>query len=124
MMNVKKLVAQAGIAGALSLAALGSGAGLAHADGWGPQPVPGPGYPLRPGREYMPPPGDRNWAYPAGREDTHGMWRDAPWGDAGPPWGWGPPPRPDWDGALPAAWDSAPAPINYWGYNVQPYLEQ
>jgi len=38
-MNLKKIAAQAGIAGALSFAALGAGAGLAHAD---PQPWPAP----------------------------------------------------------------------------------
>ncbi|MCW2653487.1 MAG: hypothetical protein JWR32_4463 [Mycobacterium sp.] len=44
-MNVKKLVAQAGIAGTLGFSALGLGVGLAHADPPGPppSPVPGPG---------------------------------------------------------------------------------
>jgi hypothetical protein len=39
-MNLKKIVAEAGIVGALSMGALGLGAGFAHADQW--QPWPGP----------------------------------------------------------------------------------
>ena len=33
-----------------------------------------------------------------------------------PPWGWGAPPPPPWDGPLPEAWGPPPPPINYWGF--------
>jgi hypothetical protein len=116
-MNLKKIAAQAGIAGALGFAALGLGTGLAHAD---PQPWPVPGVPGHPGyyRDH-----DRdNWGvYPIDTDDWHGHhWVNAPWGDGPPPWGWGAPPPPAWNGPLPAAWGPPPPAFNYWGYNVQP----
>ena len=122
-MNLKKIAAQAGIAGALGFAALGVGAGLAHADppSW---PVPGPAAPGH----------DRDWgydsdwgydrdnrgAYPADWNGWHGHWVNAPWGAGPAPWGWGPPPAPAWSGPLPPAWGPPPPTFNYWGYNVQP----
>lgn len=128
-MNLKKIAAQAGIAGALGFAALGVGAGFAHADP--AQPWPGPGVPGAPGA----PGHDRDWGarpadrddfhgpgYPVDRDDWHGRWVNPPWGQGAPPWGWGPPPHPDWDDAhLPppgAPW--AAGPVNYWGYQEQP----
>jgi hypothetical protein len=127
-MNLKKIAAKAGVAGALSFAALGVGAGLAHADP-PPWPVPGvpgnPGHPLPPGQGFRP--GyDRDWGiYPVDRDDWRGRWVNAPWGDGSPPWGWGAPPRPDWGGPLPppgGIWNGGP--INYWGYNETPVWDQ
>ena len=94
-MNMKKIVAQAGIAGALGLGVFGLGTGFAHADqGAPPCPGPncqGPGNPAPPGRGGPQPDdvrgpvqGDRDdfnsRAVPMDRDDTHGMWHSAPWG--------------------------------------------
>ena len=75
-----------------------------------------------------PPPGDFNrqgghdWRPPWNSQDNdwRGRFRDAPWGNDLPPWGWGAPPPPVWDGPLPPAWGPPPPPINYFGYNEQP----
>jgi hypothetical protein len=145
-MNLKKLAAQAGIAGALGFGALGLGTGLAHAEPPVPPQPPAPvvpGNPAPPGLNYMQPPGhggpmpDRDdirgpvpadpddfhrGPVPTDRDDTHGMWHNAPWGGQAPPWGWGRPPRPDFDDSrLPppgAPWNAGP--INYWGYQANP----
>ncbi|HUO39348.1 MAG TPA: hypothetical protein VMU34_16590 [Mycobacterium sp.] len=125
-MNLKKIVAQAGIA---SFAALGVGAGVAHADPgpWPPPAVPGApgvpgalGAPLPPGQDFRPQPGpNHDWrSYPA--DDWHGRWVNPPWGTGAPPWGWGRPPRPGWDGPLPPPGGPPPLPVNYWGYAEQP----
>jgi hypothetical protein len=65
------------------------------------------------GHDWRPPwnPQDNDW---------RGRFRDAPWGNDLPPWGWGAPPPPIWDGPLPPAWGLPPPPINYFGYNEQP----
>ncbi len=52
--------------------------------------------------------------------DWRGRFHGAPWGDGLPPWGWGAPPPPIWDGPLPEAWGPPPPPINYYGFNEQP----
>lgn len=136
-MNMKKIVAQAGIAGALGLGVFGLGTGFAHADQGAPPCAgpncQGPGNPAPPGRggptpDYVrgPVQGDRDdfngRPVPMDRDDTHGMWHNAPWGEGPPPWGWGRPPHPDWDDThLPppgAFWTAGP--INYWGYQEQP----
>ena len=50
------------------------------------------------------------------------MWHNAPRGEGPPPWGWGHPPRPDWDDTrLPppgTVWNAGP--MNYWGYQETP----
>ncbi|HUO37008.1 MAG TPA: hypothetical protein VMU34_03815 [Mycobacterium sp.] len=104
-MKVKPLVARAAVAGALGLAAMSLGAGVASADPW----VPGPPGPWQPG-----------WHGVVPADDWQGRWHDAPWGDGPPPWGWGPPPPVAWNAPLPAAWGPPPPPINYWGYTEQP----
>lgn len=126
-MNLKKIMAQAGIAGALGLGAFGLGTGFAHADQSAPWPPPGnPGNPAPPGLNLQAPPGrggplpdrddtrgvggdrddfrgvpgdrdDFRGPVPGDRDDTHGQWHNAPWGEGAPPWGWGRPPHPDWD---------------------------
>jgi hypothetical protein len=113
-MNLKKIAAQAGIAGALGFAALGLGAGLAHAD---PPPWPVPGVPGHPGD----PDYDRDWrVIPVDRDDWHPNWVNAPWGNGPAPWGWGAPPPPAYNGPIPQPWGPPPPAFNYWGYNVQP----
>ena len=75
-----------------------------------------------------PPPGDFNrpgghdWRPPFSPQDNdwRGRFHGAPWGDGLPPWGWGAPPPPIWDGPLPEAWGPPPPPINYFGFNEQP----
>ncbi len=75
-----------------------------------------------------PPPGDFNrpgghdWRPPFSPRDNdwRGRFHGAPWGDGLPPWGWGAPPPPIWDGPLPEAWGPPPPPINYFGFNEQP----
>ena len=52
--------------------------------------------------------------------DWRGRFHGAPWGDGLPPWGWGAPPPPIFDGPLPPAWGPPPPPINYFGFNEQP----
>jgi hypothetical protein len=67
-------------------------------------------------------PDGHNWRPPWNQQDNdwRGRFRDAPWGDGLPPWGWGAPPPPIWDGPLPPAWGPPPPPINYFGFNEQP----
>jgi hypothetical protein len=76
-MNLSRIAATAGIAGALSSAALGLGTGLAHADN-GDQPLP-------------PGPGDPGTA----------QYHDIP---LAPPGGPAPPP-PSWANGAPVVWD-------------------
>jgi hypothetical protein len=67
-------------------------------------------------------PGGHDWRPPFSPQDNdwRGRFRGAPWGNDLPPWGWGAPPPPVWDGPLPGAWGPPPPPINYFGYNEQP----
>ena len=53
--------------------------------------------------------------------DWRGRFRDAPWGDGLPPWGWGATAgcQVRMDRCLPA-WGPPPPPVNYWGYDEQP----
>ena len=82
-----------------------------------------------PGGPGGPPPGDfrrgpdnHDWRPPwnPGDNDWRGRFHGAPWGNDLPPWGWGAPPPPPWDGPLPEAWGPPPPPINYWGFQEQP----
>jgi hypothetical protein len=81
-----------------------------------------------PGGQGGPPPGDfrrgpdNHWRPPwnPGDNDWRGRFHGAPWGNDLPPWGWGAPPPPPWDGPLPEAWGPPPPPINYWGFQEQP----
>jgi hypothetical protein len=114
-MNLKKIVAQATVAGALGFAALGLGAGVANAD------PPPPYIPWQPGHEG---PGYGHDGYDGAWQDRghDGNWRDG--GDNRRlPWGWGPPPRPDWRGPLPPPWGPPPPPFDYWGQTVYPVWE-
>ena len=51
-------------------------------------------------------PDNHDWRPPwnPGDNDWRGRFHGAPWGDGLPPWGWGAPPPPPWDGPLPEAW--------------------
>jgi hypothetical protein len=104
-MNLKKAAAKASLAGALGLAAVGFGTGLAQAEPFTPPPPPplpspdapganywAPGNPLPPGQNYMPPPGHT----------------------AAPPPYWAPPPPPPpfWAPWLPVEWNWE---LNAWG---------
>ena len=106
-MKLKQLAAKATLAGALSIAAAGFGAGLANADPPFPPPPPwpipapdlgpgtnmgAPGNPLPPGQGYLPPPGHDDAAVP--------MW--APQA----------PPPPFWAPWLPVVWNTE---LNAWG---------
>ncbi len=82
---------------------------------------PGPGGPGGPGEFGNGGPGN-DWRPPWNPQDNdwRGRFHGAPWGDDLPPWGWGAPPRPAWNGALPPSWGPPPPPINYFGYMQQP----
>jgi hypothetical protein len=71
-------------------------------------------------------PDNHDWRPPwnPGDNDWRGRFQGAPWGNQLPPWGWGAPPPPPWDGPLPGAWGPPPPPINYWGFNEQPTWDQ
>jgi hypothetical protein len=71
-------------------------------------------------------PDNHDWRPPwnPGDNDWRGRFQGAPWGNQLPPWGWGAPPPPPWDGPLPGAWGPPPPPINYWGFNEQPLWDQ
>ncbi|MDX1884822.1 chitin-binding protein [Mycolicibacterium sp. 120270] len=93
----------------------------------GPRGDRGPGGPPGDFRGPDGPPGDfRGPGGPPpdfrGRDnnDWRGRFRGAPWGDNLPPWGWGPPPPPRWEGPLPPAWGPPPPPIDYFGFQQQP----
>jgi hypothetical protein len=99
--NLKKLVAEAVIAGVLSLTALQLGVGVADAKPHGPDIpwIPGPGH----GRGWDWGPG--NWV------DWHpGKWVDVDIGDWIPPWWWFIPPPPP----------PPPPPGSYPGYPAYP----
>ena len=71
-------------------------------------------------------PDNHDWRPPwnPGDNDWRGRFQGAPWGGDLPPWGWGAPPPPPWDGPLPEAWGPPPPPINYWGFQEQPIWDQ
>src|SRR3954462_238829 len=95
----------------------------------------GPGGPGGPGGKFRGPggpggdfrgPDNHDWRPPwnPGDNDWRGRFHGAPWGNDLPPWGWGAPPAPPWDGPLPDPWGPPPAPINYWGFQEQPVWDQ
>jgi hypothetical protein len=111
-MKLKRTAAKATLVGALSIAAAGFGAGLAHADPPFPTPPPwpvpapadgpganagAPGNPLPPGRDFMPPPGHGG---PMPQDAVVPMWA--------PP----APPPPFWAPWLPVVWNTE---LNAWG---------
>lgn len=111
-MKLKRTAAKATLVGALSIAAAGFGAGLAHADPPFPTPPPwpvpapdngpgvnvgAPGNPLPPGRGFMPPPGHGG---PMPQDAVVPMWA--------PP----APPPPFWAPWLPVVWNTE---LNAWG---------
>ena len=112
------------------------GPGNGHPGDQGPGGPPGDRGPGGPPGDFRgpgggpggPPPGDFNrpgghdWRPPFSPQDNdwRGRFHGAPWGDGLPPWGWGAPPPPIWDGPLPEAWGPPPPPINYFGFNEQP----
>jgi hypothetical protein len=83
-MNLSRIAATAGIAGALSFAALGPGTALAHADNDDQPLPPGPG-------SNGPGPGD----------PANGQYRDIPLAPPGAP----PPPPPSWANGAPVVYD-------------------
>jgi len=85
----------------------------------------GPGGPGGPPGDFRGP-DNHDWRPPwnPGDNDWRGRFQGAPWGNQLPPWGWGAPPPPPWDGPLPGAWGPPPPPINYWGFNEQPLWDQ
>ncbi len=85
-------------------------------------PPPPPGGPGGPGGPVIRTPDNHDWRPPwnPGDNDWRGRFQGAPWGGDLPPWGWGAPPPPPWDGPLPEAWGPPPPPINYWGFQEQP----
>jgi hypothetical protein len=126
-MKLNQLAAGAAIAGALGVAALGAGTGLANAAPLptAPGPVPtspvdfhgprGPGVPIDHG------PGGPGGPGPWHGDPQRGYFRGAPWGNGPAPWGYGAPPRPAWGGPLPppgGRWVGGP--VNYWGYQQTP----
>ena len=102
-MNLKKIAAEATLAGAIGSAALGAATGLANADPmWPtppPPPIPGPGVnvgapgnPLPPGQNYQPPPGHADlvvpvWAPPAPPPPPWAPWTQVVWNPDVPGWG-------------------------------------
>ena len=95
--------------GALMLALLLVAAVPAFAQAQGPQGGMPPGGP--------PPGAPGGWH----GDDHRGYFHGQPWGNGPAPWGWGEPPRPDWDRPLPppgSPWVGGP--INYWGYQETP----
>jgi hypothetical protein len=120
-MNVKNILAGAGIAGALSFGALGMGAGLAHGDNDYPYPPPVPGHDWH---------GDNwhNWG--AGWRDDPGRWHDRDdFGDFRAPYDlgfvpdWAPtmPPVPDWAPGAQVVWNPGVAGWGvWWGGNFVP----
>jgi hypothetical protein len=97
------------------------GPGNGHPGDQGPGGPPGDRGPGGPPGDFNRP-GGHDWRPPWNPQDNdwRGRFRDAPWGNDLPPWGWGAPPPPIWDGPLPPAWGLPPPPINYFGYNEQP----
>jgi hypothetical protein len=108
-MKLKRTAAKAALVGAMSIAAAGFGAGLAHADPPFPTPPPwpipapdygpganvgGPGNPYPPGQNYAPPPGH------GGPESVAPMWAPSA------------PPPPYWAPWLPVEWNWE---MNAWG---------
>jgi len=111
-MKFKRTAAKATLIGAMSIAAAGFGAGLAHADPPFPTPPPwpipapddgpganvgAPGNPLPPGQGYMPPPGHTG---PTPQDAVVPLWA--------PP----APSPPSWAPWLPVVWNTE---INAWG---------
>jgi hypothetical protein len=111
-MKRKRTAAKITLIGAMSIAAAGFGAGLAHADPPLPTPPPlpiptpddgpgakvgAPGNPLPPGQGYMPPPGHTG---PTPQDAVVPMWA--------PP----APSPPSWAPWLPVVWNTE---INAWG---------
>jgi hypothetical protein len=122
-MRLSKLMSAAMIVGALGFGAIGPGGAVASADPVAPVP-------LKPHDDFCPPwCGDGNGRGNGngnGHGDGHG-WDKGPWWannrhewwndqNGPPPWGWGPPPAYQWDGG-------PPRPFNYWGYDVNPVLD-
>src|SRR6267154_2049807 len=152
-MKLKHVIAGAAIGCTLGVTEISLGSGVANAapcmpspqaqcgpgGPGGPPPQRGPGGPGGP-PPTGPPPGDfrgpggpdfrgpdnHDWRPPwnPGDNDWRGRFQGAPWGNQLPPWGWGAPPPPPWDGPLPEAWGPPPPPINYWGFNEQPVWDQ
>ena len=109
-MRLKKTLAAAAAAATLGLGAFASGIGVASAD---PGPwQPGPGHGQNDGPRWQGQNDGPRWQGGWNANNRYWAWRD--WNNA-PPWGWGPPPAAQWSG------DWYPHPINYWGYNVNPY---
>jgi hypothetical protein len=147
-MKLQQLVAGAAIGCALGVASIALPSGAANAappcnptpgvqcgpgGPGGPPPQRGPEGPPQgdfrgPGGPGGPPPGDfrgpdnHDWRPPwnPGDNDWRGRFHGAPWGKDLPPWGWGAPPPPPWDGPLPDPFGPPPPPINYWGFQEQP----
>jgi hypothetical protein len=95
-MKPTRTVAKATLVGAMSIAAAGLGAGLAHADPPFPPQPPWP-IPAPPGHDFQPPPG-------------HGG--PIPHDTVVPVWAPPAPPPPFWAPWLPVVWN---AEINAWG---------
>jgi hypothetical protein len=87
---------------------------------------PPPGDFHNPGGPDFHTPDNHDWRPPwnPGDNDWRGRFHGAPWGGDLPPWGWGAPPPPAWDGPLPDPWGPPPPPINYWGFQEQPVWDQ
>jgi hypothetical protein len=123
-MRLAKFVSGAMIVGALGFGAFGPGGAVASAGPSAPAP-------LKPGN------GNDNWCKPwcdngngrgnNGPDWNRGDFDKGPWwagnrhdwwddNNGPPPWGWGPPPAYQWAGG-------PPRPFNYWGYDVNPVLD-
>src|SRR6476469_4600911 len=139
-MKLKQMIAGAAIGCTLGITGIGLGSGVASATPCmpapgaqcggpggpgGPPPQRGPGGPPQgdrgpggPGGPDFRGPDNHDWRPPwnPGDNDWRGRFHGAPWGNDLPPWGWGAPPAPPWDGPLPEAWGPPPPPINQWGF--------
>lgn len=139
-MNLKSLVAQGAVVGALTMGTFGMSTVPAFAQPAG-HPVYSQDHPNRPhgdddddwgGHDGRRNNGnwrgddnrrdrDRDWRDDRRWQDDRHEWRNNPWHyDQRPPWGWAPPPRAEWRGPLPDRWGPPPQAFDYWGYRVQP----
>jgi hypothetical protein len=82
----------------------------------------GPGAPGGPPPGYFRGPDNHDWRplWNSEDHDWRGRFHGAPWGKDLPPWGWGAPPPPQWDGPIPEPFGPPLPPINYWGFQEQP----